>query len=161
MTTPSISRATAGPPRKPPSLAARLRSAQAGHAPTNRGHGRAPRARAPSPLRRAAGGAQPARLDDLPLDGKTPPLPQAAQALYNVVVAQLFGGAAIVADHELAFVRMLDIATGDERARGLDLVDQLVRQQEFERTVDGRRTQLAAPAPQPGEQGVSSRRLIR
>src|SRR5947209_2599874 len=161
MTTPSKLRARAGPLRKRPSLAARLRSAPAGHAPTNRGHGRATRTRARSPLCRAAGGAQSARLDDLPLDGKTPALPEPSQDLHDLVVADLFGGAAIVADHELSFVRMLDIAAGDKGARSLDLVDQLVGEQKFERPVDSRRPQLAAPAAQLGEQRIGSRRLIR
>ena len=56
---------------------------------------------------------------------------------------------------------MLDVAAGDKCARSLDLVDQLVGEQEFERPVDGRRPQLAAPAAQLGEQRIGSGRLIR
>src|ERR1700760_2636550 len=116
MTMPNRSRARAGTLRTRPSRAARLRFARACHAPAIRGRGRALRARAHSPLYRAAGWAQSARLDYLALDGKTSSFPEAPQALQDFVVAEFFGGAAIVADHELAFVRMLGIATGDERA---------------------------------------------
>src|SRR5271166_2612592 len=163
MTTPSKSRARAGRPRSRPSRAAPLRSARAGPALTNRGRtnrglGRAAPAR--SPLCRAAGGAQSASLDDLPFHGKAPALGEPAQALHDVFVLQLFGGAAIVADHELAFVRMLDIAAGDERAGSLDPVDQLVSEQEFEGSVDGRWPELAAAALQLGKQRISPRRLI-
>src|SRR5271165_540594 len=159
MTRPSRSRARASPLRTRPSRAARLRSARAGHVRKDRGHGRALPARARSPLCRAAGGAKSPRLDDLPFDGIAPPLAEPAQAPHDIFVAELFGGAAIVADHELAFVGMLDIPAGDERARSLDLVDQLVREQEFERPVDGRRPELSAAALQLGEQRVCPGRL--
>src|SRR6266436_7086381 len=118
MTTPSKSRARAGRPRSQPPRAARLRSARAGHARTNRGQGRAAPAR--SPLCRAAGRAQSVRLDDLPFHGKAAPLAEPAQAVHDVFVTQLLVGAAIVADHELAFARMLDIAEGDKRNGSLD-----------------------------------------
>ena len=92
---------------------------------------------------------------------KPRPSPSRRRLCTIVFVPELLGGAAIVADHELAFVRMLDIAAGDERARSLDLVDQLVREQEFEGPVDGRRPELAAAALQFGEQRIGPRRLIR
>jgi hypothetical protein len=51
------------------------------------------------------------------------------QASHDLFVLDLLGRAAILADHELALVRMLDITAGDECARRLDLVDQLVSEQ--------------------------------
>src|SRR5947209_12495872 len=117
MTKPSRSRARAGPLRTQPSRAARLRSARAGHGAPSCGNARALPGQPHSSLYRAAGRAQSARLDYLARYGKTSFFSKAAQALHDLVIAQLFGGAAIVADHELAFVRMLDIAAGDERAR--------------------------------------------
>src|SRR5690348_4454765 len=169
MRAPSRSRAKAGTPGSRPSRAARRRFAPAGRDRAQPGSGQGPPgprrssgpARGGSPLGRATGRAQTAGLDDLPLDGKAPSLTEPAQAPHDLLVAQLFGGSTIVADHELAFVRMFDIAASNECARSLDLVDQLVREQEFERTVDGGRPELAAPALQFTEQRVGPGRLIR
>src|SRR6266446_542541 len=113
-----------------------------------------------SPLPGAAGGAQPAGLDDLPLDGKTPPFAQPAQAPHDFVVADLLGGTAVFADHELALMRMLDVAAGDKRVGGLGLMDELVGEQKIEGAVDGRRAELAALLLELREQRIGSGRLI-
>src|SRR5689334_20754151 len=97
-------------------------------------------------MRRAAGKAEPAHLDDLPLDRETASLPDPAQALDDPVIADFLGHAAIFADHKLALMRVLDVGAGDECARGLDLMDQLVREQKIERPVDRRRPELATAA---------------
>src|ERR1700744_5283701 len=76
-----------------------------------------------SALRGPARGAQPSRLDDLTRHGKAAILAQSAQALYNRLVLDFLGGTAIVANHELAFVRMLDIVARDKGAHALDLVN--------------------------------------
>ena len=110
-------------------------------------------------MRGAAGGTQPARLDDLPADGKAAILAEPAQALDDRIVLKLLGRTAIVANHELALVRMLDIVAGDKRADALDLVDELVRHQKIEGAIDGRRTDLAAFAVQCREQRISADRL--
>jgi hypothetical protein len=112
------------------------------------------------PLPGAAGGAQPAGLDDLPLDGKTPPFTQPAQAPHDFVVADLLGGTTVFADHELALMRMLDIAAGDKRVGGFDLMNELVGDQKIERAVDRRRAELAALLLELCQQCVGSLRLV-
>ena len=108
----------------------------------------------------AADGTQPAGFDHLPLDGETPFFAKSAQAIDNPVVSDLLGRAAILADHELALMRVLSIAAGDKRVGGFHLVDQLVGEQEIERTVDGWRTELAAPALELREERIGSCRLV-
>jgi hypothetical protein len=109
----------------------------------------------------AAGRTQSSRLDDLPFHGKASVFAEPAQAFDDLVVTDLLCRAAIFANHELALMRVVDITAGDIGARRLDLMDQLVSEQEFERAVDGRRPELAAPALQLGKQGVGTGRLIR
>jgi hypothetical protein len=109
----------------------------------------------------AAGRTQSSCLDNLPFYGKAPVLAEPAQALNDLVVTDLLCRTAIFANHELALMRVVDITAGDIGARRLDLMDQLVREQKFERAVDGRRPELAAPALQLGEQSVGAGRLIR
>src|SRR5262249_3494707 len=158
---PSRSRPRAVPLRPLLWRAARRCSVRASRERKYPRRGRALRARTSSSLCRATGRTQSTRLDDLPLDGKAPSLAEPAQALHDTLVVQLLGGAAIVADHELAFVGMLDVDAGDKRARRLDFMDQFVREQEFERAVDCRRPEFAASALQFGEKRVGTHRLIR
>ena len=73
------------------------------------------------------------------------------QALHDRVVLDLLGHSAIVADHELAFVRMLDIAAGNKGANALDFVDQQMGKKKVERTVHGRRPEFASLALQRGK----------
>ena len=117
----------------PPSPPARLRPAPEGYDREFPEDPRAPAACARSSLCRTTDGAQPSRLDDLPRDGKASQLAKPAQALDDRFILQLFGGAAILADYELAFVGMLDIAAGDERGGAFEFMDQLVSQQELAR----------------------------
>jgi len=109
---------------------------------------------------RAAGGAQPARFDDLSGDGKAAVFAEPAQALHDCVVLDFLGRAAIVANHELAFVRMLDIVASDEGADAFDLVNELVREQEVERAINRGGAELAALALQRREQRISADRLV-
>jgi hypothetical protein len=108
----------------------------------------------------AAGGTQPANLDDLPGNGKAAIFAEPAQALYDRLILDFFGGPAIVADHKLAFVRVLDIVAGDKSAGTLDLMDQLVRKQKIERAVYRRRTELATLVLQFGKHCIGADRLI-
>lgn len=101
------------------------------------------------------------RFDNLPFDGKAPSLAEPTQTLHDVIIVQLLGGTAIVADHELALVRIPNIAAGNKRTGRLDLVDELVREQEIERPVDGGWPELPSAALQLGEQRISPDRLIR
>lgn len=117
-------------------------------------------------MRGAAGGTQPANLDDLPGHGEAAILAEPAQALHDGLVLDFFGSTAIVADHKLAFVRVLDIVAGDKSAGALDLVNQLVGKQKIERAIDcwrtklGWRPELAALALQFGEHRIGADRLI-
>jgi len=79
-------------------------------------------------MRTAAGRAKSTRLDHLPLYGKTASLAEPTQALHDRSVADLFGRAAVFTNHELALMRMFNIATGDKRTRRLDFVDQFMRE---------------------------------
>ena len=88
--------------------------------------------------RGAAGWAEAPSLDDLPGDGKAAILAELAQALDDRLVLDFLGGAAIVANHELAFVRMLDIVARNKGADAFDFVNQLVRDQKIERTINRR-----------------------
>src|SRR5256885_16016329 len=106
---PTRSRAKAGMMRSRPRPAARRRFARA--APVEEkapGKDESSAGRSSLPLLPgAAGGTQPAGLDDLPLDGKTPPLAEPPQAPHYFIVADLLGGAAVFADHELTLMRMV------------------------------------------------------
>src|SRR5262245_20647889 len=131
MTGPTKLQARAGMMRSRPRPNARRRFARRGRVAEKLEPGESPGVdeslvpRSRLPLPGAAGGAQPAGLDDLPLDGKTPPFAEAPQAPHDFVVADLLGGATVLADHELAFMRMLDVAAGDKGVGGLDLVNEL------------------------------------
>jgi hypothetical protein len=111
-------------------------------------------------MRRPAGGAQPARFDDLPRDGKAAVFAEATQALHDRVVLDLLGHSTIVADHELALVRVLDIAAGNKGADTFDFVDQQMGKKKVERTVDGGRPEFAPLALQRGKQRVGANRLL-
>jgi hypothetical protein len=111
-------------------------------------------------MRGAAGGAQSARLDDLPADDKAAILAKAAQAEHNRLVLYFLGGAAIVANHELALVRMLNIVARDKRAHTFDFMDELVEQQKIERAINRRRADLAALVLQSSEERIRADRLI-
>ncbi len=111
-------------------------------------------------MRGAAGGTQSANLDDLPGHGKAAILAEPTQALNDCLVLDFLGGAAIVADHKLAFVRMLDVVAGDKSTGALDLMDQLVGKQKIERAIDCRRTKLAALVLQICEHRIGADRLI-
>jgi len=111
-------------------------------------------------MRCATGRTQSANLDNLPGDGKAAIFAEPAQALYDCLIVDLFGGAAIVADHKLAFVRVLDVVTGNKSARALDLMDQLVGKQKIERAIDCRRTKLAALTLQFCKHRIGADRLI-
>src|SRR5262249_31139664 len=101
MTMPTRLRATAGRQETAPATPARLHFARGGRGrePSGTGRGRAAARR--STVRRATGGTQSARLDDLALHRKTSPFAKPAQALHNRLVPNLFGRAAVFADHEL------------------------------------------------------------
>src|SRR5215469_7491514 len=123
---------TTGPTRSPArgdlqeaelSPAFRGRSAPIGRARKYSGDAQRWTARSCSPMYGPARRTQSARLDDLPLNGKAPPFAELTQALHDGFVLDLFGRAAVFANHELALMRMLDIAAGDKRARCLDLVN--------------------------------------
>lgn len=109
----------------------------------------------------SAGGAQPARFDDLPGDGEAAIRAEPAQRFDDCVVLDFLGRAAIVADHELALMRMLDIVAGDERADALDLVNELVREQKVERAIDGRWAELAPFALEGSQQRIGADRVLR
>jgi hypothetical protein len=111
-------------------------------------------------MRGATGGTQPANLDDLPGNGKAAILAEPAQALYDRLVLDFFGGSAIVADHKLAFVRVLDIMAGDKSAGTLDLMNQLVGKQKIERAIHGWRTELATLVLQLCKHRIGADRLI-
>lgn len=111
-------------------------------------------------MRSAAGRTQPANLDDLPGDGKAAILAEPPQTLHDCLVLDFLGGPAIVADHKLAFVRVLDVVTGDKSAGALDLMDQLVGKQKIERAIDCWRTKLAALALQFCKHRIGADRLI-
>ena len=111
-------------------------------------------------MRRAAGGTQSARLDDVSADGKAAILAEAAQAAHNRLILYFLGGAAIVANHELALVRMLGVIAGDKRAHTFDFMDELVQQQKIERAINRRRPDLSALILQSGEQRIRTDRLI-
>src|SRR5690349_6134607 len=142
MTGPTRSQARASMMRSRPRPAARRRFARRGRVAEKLEPGESPgmdeslAQRSRLPLPGAASGAQPAGLDDLPLDSKTPPFAQPTQAPYDFVVADLLGGATVLADHELALMRMLDILAGDKGVGGLDLMNELVGEQKIERAVD-------------------------
>src|SRR5215469_7450326 len=144
MTMPTRSQARASMRRSRPRPAARRRFARTGRVAERPEPGESSVRRSRLPLPGAAGGAQPASLYDLPLYGKTPPFAQPAQAPYDLVVAQLLGGAAVFADHELALMRMLDVATGDKGVGGLDLMNEFVGDEKIECAIDRRWTKLAA-----------------
>src|SRR5438132_9277076 len=166
MTGPTRSQARACMMRSRPRPAARRRSARRGRVAKELEPGESPGVdeslvlRSRLPLPGAAGGAQPAGLDDLALDGKTPPFAQPAQAPHYFVVADLLGGATVLADHELALMRMLDVAAGDKGVGGLDLMNELVGEQKIERAIDRRRPELAALLLELREQCIGSRRLV-
>src|SRR2546421_10550677 len=126
MSGPTRSRAKAGIMRARPRPAARRRFARAAPGEESPGKDESSAGRSSLPLPGAAGGTQPAGLDDLPLDGKTPPFAEPPQAPHDFIVADLLGGAAVFADHELALMRMLDIAAGDQSVGGLDLMNEVV-----------------------------------
>lgn len=111
-------------------------------------------------MRSAAGETQAAYLDDLPGDGKAAILAEPAQALYDRLVLDFFGGPAIVADHKLAFMRMLDVVAGDKSAGALDLMNEFVGQQKIERAIDCWRPKLAALALQFCQHRIGADRLI-
>jgi hypothetical protein len=117
-------------------------------------------------MRGATGGTQPANLDDLPGNGKAAILTEPPQALHDRLVLDFLGSPAIVADHKLAFVRVLDIVAGDKSAGTLDLMNELVGKQKIERAIHrwrtklGRRTELAALALQFGKHRIGADRLI-
>ena len=79
-------------------------------------------------MRTAAGGTQSTRLDYLPRNSKTASFAEPAKALHDRGVPNLFGRATVLTNHELALMRMFDIATGDKRTRCLDFVDQFMRE---------------------------------
>src|SRR3984893_6068248 len=160
MTAPTRSQARACMMRSPPRPAARRRFARRGHVAEKPEPGESSVRPSRLPLPDAAGGAQPAGLDDLPLDGKTPPFAQATQAPHDFGVADLLGGTAVFADHELALVRMLDVAARDKGVGGLDLMNKLVGEQKIERAVDRRRAELAALLFELREQCIGSCRLV-
>src|SRR6266436_1843100 len=160
MIAPTRSQARASMMRSRPRPAARRRFARRGRVAEKLEPGESSVLRSRLPLPGAAGGAQPAGLDDLPLDGKTPPFAQPAQAPHDFVVADLLSGTTVFADHELALMRMLDVAAGDKGVGGLDLMNELVGDQKIERAVDRRRAELAALLLELREQRVGSRRLV-
>jgi hypothetical protein len=110
-------------------------------------------------MRRTAGGTQPAHFDDLAGDREAAVLAEPAQAFDDRLVLDLLRCAAIVADHELAFVRVLDVVARDKRTRTLDFVDKLVRQQKIKRTINRGRPEFAALALEGGEQRICADRL--
>src|SRR5882724_6138062 len=166
MTAPTRSPARACMMRSRPRPAARRRFARTGRVAEKPEPGESPGVdeslalQSRLPLSGAAGGAPPAGLDDLALDGKTPPFAQPTQAPHDFVVANLLGGATVLADHELAFMRMLDVAAGDKGVGGLDLMNELVGEQKIERAVDRRRAELAAFLLELREQCIGSGRLV-
>ena len=104
-----------------------------------------------SAVRRSARGTQAARLDDLAGNRKTPILAKPAQAFDDRLVLDLLGGAAIIADHELALVRVVSVIACDKGAHTLDFVHELVRQQEIQRAINRWRPEFAALALQSGK----------
>src|SRR5882724_1034708 len=166
MTAPTRSQARAYMMRSRPKPAARRRFARTGRVAEKPEPGESPGVdeslarQSRLPLPGAAGGAQPAGLDDLPLDGKTPSFAQPAQAPHDFVVADLLGGTTVFADHELALMRMLDVAAGDKGVGGLDLMNELVGEQKIERAVNCRRAELAAFLLELCEQRVGTYRLV-
>src|SRR5882724_5455258 len=103
MTAPTRSQARACMMRSRPRPAARRRSARASRVAEKPERGASPGVDeslagwSRLPLPGAAGGAQPAGFDHLPLDGKAPPFAQPAQAPHDFVVADLLGGTTVFA----------------------------------------------------------------
>ena len=112
-------------------------------------------------MRGAAGRAETAGLDDLPGDRKAAILAEPAQALHDRLVLDFRGGAAIIANHELAFMRMLDIVACHKGTDAFDFVDQLVCKQKIKCAVNRRRSKLAAASPcNSASNAVGAERLI-
>jgi len=105
------------------SRAARSRFARSGRDRKIPGDGRPSPEHSRSPVCGTAGGTPSTGLDHLALDSETPTLAEPAQTPHDLFVPDLLGRAAVVADHELAVMGMLDVTAGDERARSFDLMD--------------------------------------
>src|SRR6185437_15345609 len=157
MRSPTRSPATATPRGTPPWPAARRRFARSGRVRIKRGEA----ARLSSLVCGTARRAEAADLDDLPFDDIAAAFADPPHGLDDLVVSDLFGRPAIFANHELALMGMLDIDAGDKRARGLDLVDQLVGEQEFERPVNRWRPEPLPPRLQLRQESVGADRLAR
>src|SRR5579883_412447 len=108
--------------------------------------------------RGAAGAAEPAQLDDLPIDLEAERAAMPPQRLRDRVVVQLLRRSAIRADDELAVMRMIDIGAAGESVEALDAMDELLLEQEIDRPIDGGRRALVVELRQ---QRIGADRLSR
>ncbi len=88
--------------------------------------------------------AQTGQLDDLPVHLEAVRGRARRQLLRQIAAGNLDGVAACLADQELPFVRLADLAARDERVLRFDPVDEAVLDQKLERAVDGGRRPAAA-----------------